>query len=283
VIEEAGAMSPIVVRDRVKRLLYRLLPERGYYALKAVEYALAVRRGRAWEDELSLLAAGLRPGETAIDVGANLGLYSFHFSRAVGRSGRVYAFEPMPLTCFACRIVTRLLGLRNVSVIQKGCGSEPARVEFVVPLTRQAMPLPGLARIAGALDAPAKAIESTESQRMRVEVVRLDDEIRREDDVAFIKCDVEGAEVLVMRGARSLLVANRPTLVCEISDRFMSRYATSSADLLDELGALGYSTYEYDASRRRLTKRDAVTAGGNYVFIHPGRSSRFEYLLASAP
>jgi FkbM family methyltransferase len=128
-----------MLRNSMKRVLYRLLPERAYYAL---------------------------------------GLYSYHFSRAVGPSGHVYAFEPMPLTHLACRIVKALLRLRNVTLIQKGCGSVPGSVDFVVPLTREGLPLAGLARIGGARDAPVKAIESKNAQRMSVEIVRLDDELR---------------------------------------------------------------------------------------------------------
>jgi methyltransferase FkbM-like protein len=94
-----------------------------------------------------------------------------------------------------------------------------------------------------------------------------------------MKCDVEGAEVLVIRGARLLLARDHPTLVCEVSDRFMARYAMSGADLRDELHQLDYAMYAYEPDLHRLRKVDAEIAGGNYVFIHARRIGRFGHLI----
>ena len=115
-------------RRIAKRALAPLLNERAYQLIQAVTMSHDIRRGMLSEPEIELIRYAVREGETAIDIGANYGLYAYHLSKAVGPTGRVYAFEPIDFTVGALRIVSRLLRLKNVEIIEKGCGSEPGRV-----------------------------------------------------------------------------------------------------------------------------------------------------------
>src|SRR4051812_9561948 len=70
-------------RRIAKRLFAPALGEGTYSLLQAVAMGWDIRTGNWHEPELELLTVGLRPGETAVDVGGNYGLYAYHMSRAV--------------------------------------------------------------------------------------------------------------------------------------------------------------------------------------------------------
>ncbi|MGH9392507.1 MAG: FkbM family methyltransferase, partial [Vicinamibacteria bacterium] len=114
--------------------MHPLVPESTYRCFQAAAKAWDIRSGHWKEPELDLIPLGVREGDTVLDVGANFGVYCYHFSRAVGRSGRVLAFEPMPETSATLDLVVRLLGLSNVRVIPRGLADATTRVPFEVPV-----------------------------------------------------------------------------------------------------------------------------------------------------
>jgi hypothetical protein len=118
----------------MKSALAPVLNERTYSYLQAVSKAIDIRKGSGAEPELDLIPFAVHPGDTVLDLGANYGYYTYPLSRAVGTSGRVYAFEPVPFTYATLALVTRLLGLRNVVLVQKGCSDAAGVVEFRVPV-----------------------------------------------------------------------------------------------------------------------------------------------------
>src|SRR5947208_12661461 len=99
-------------------MLYPLLNQGAYKYFQGLSKAWDIRSGSWSEPELDLIPFAVRPGETAVDVGANYGLYSFHLSKAVGPAGRVYAFEPVPFTYETLRLVSKALRLRNVEMVE---------------------------------------------------------------------------------------------------------------------------------------------------------------------
>ena len=122
-----------LLRRIAKRVLFPLLGGSVYSRVQARVKARDIRRGSWFEDEIELLSLALAPGETALDVGANFGLYSYHLSRAVGPSGRVYAFEPIRFTADTLERVIGILGLANVEVFRLACGEAVGSAAFVLP------------------------------------------------------------------------------------------------------------------------------------------------------
>ena len=115
------------MRARIKAQMRRI-PMIYALALVAVK-ALDIRRGRWTEPELRLIPHVVRPGESAVDVGANYGLWSYHLARAVGRRGSVVAFEPVPQTFRAlrrvyARIMKEEFGAKDPksTMLLDGCG-----------------------------------------------------------------------------------------------------------------------------------------------------------------
>ena len=104
-----GANS--VVRKLAKTLLYPLTNDKTYKYVQAASKALDIKKGNWSEPELDLLKIGLRPGETALDIGANFGIYAHYMSKAVGKNGKVYSFEPVPFTFQTLKIVGKITRL----------------------------------------------------------------------------------------------------------------------------------------------------------------------------
>lgn len=167
----------------------------------------------------------LRPGMICYDIGANIGFFSLLAARIVGKDGRVIAFEPDPE--LAARLLEHVVrnDFQVISVIEKAVWSEPGTVSFARadPATS---PDRGLGHIV------AKGAEDA----IRVNTVSLDDFVATTPAPDFLKCDVEGAEVEVFRGAGRLLTEKRPAILCEIHSDENHRM------LLEEFARLGYTS-----------------------------------------
>lgn len=279
-----GANSAL--RKAAKTLLYPVTNERTYKYVQAVSKALDIRRGNWSEPELDLLKIGLKDGETALDIGANYGIYAYHMSRAVGKSGKVYSFEPVPFTFETLKIVARILGFaNNVELVEKGCSDENGTIKFSVPVQQSGAYSAGQAYI-GERDDDREGKETqirwVNTKEVEAQVVRLDDFLPETENIPFVKADIEGAELLCFRGAEKLFTKHLPTTVCEINPWFLEGFGIQLDELTDFFFDKGYELYFYDNNNgrkqlRKVSVRDVVE--DNYVFLHPSRSERYSHLL----
>lgn len=245
---------------------------RAYGFLHGVAKAWDIRTGRWSEPELDLVPHLVRPGETAIDVGANFGLWTYRLSRAAGPSGHVLAVEPVPYALSSLRRVVRLLRLGNVEILARGLSDTPGRVTFVLPLQASGAINAGLAHQAGRVDdTPGSRVE------VECELVRLDD-IAVPGDVSLLKCDIEGAELAALRGGEELLRCHAPTLLLEVDPALLARYELGPDDVFAYLAGLGYGP-PYRLEGGRLREASTPLGAGNLVFVHPRRVGRIALLV----
>jgi FkbM family methyltransferase len=180
----------------------------------------------------SLLPVALPDGATGIDVGANNGSVLHDIVR-VSPSGRHIAFEPVP--ALRADLERRFPG---VDVRGEACSDRSGTSSFTVVTPEPA--LSGLRERAG-LEPYADGL-----QRIGVDVVRLDDVIDEDLPVAFLKIDVEGAEVGVLRGAQQLLRRHRPTVVFEHGIGGADVYGDTSEELWDVLASADLRVFDLD-------------------------------------
>jgi FkbM family methyltransferase len=153
---------------------------------------------------LYLDRADLRPGQTVFDLGAYAGGATYHFSRAVGPGGRVFAFEPDPGS-FDCLLRNiSLHRLDNVVPSRLGIWSENGRVLF------QAEGNMGSAIV----EASAR---SSDTKRW-IDVVTLASfsEENGVSRVDFVKLDVEGSEGPILGAAARFIERYRPRIIVEV-------------------------------------------------------------------
>jgi FkbM family methyltransferase len=158
--------------------------------------------------ELERARALARAGTTAIDVGANVGVYAIVLARAVGAAGRVLAFEPGPEN--ARRLEENLArnALENVDLHRIAVADRAG--ELLLRLGAD----PAYHSTGDVFEGRASGAE------LRVPARTLD-EVWREagsPEVSFAKLDTEGGELDVLRGATELLARDRPPLLVEARD-----------------------------------------------------------------
>jgi FkbM family methyltransferase len=165
----------------------------------------------------------IRPGMNFYDVGANIGFFSLLAARLVGEKGRVTAFEADPEIASRLREHVARNSFSWVTVEEKAVwsGSGTAIFERSDP---RVSPDRGLGHV----------VKVTSPRTVEIQAVSLDEYAATAGAPDFIKCDVEGAEVEVFRGARRILQEKGPGILCELHGEENRR------TLLEEFSRLGY-------------------------------------------
>lgn len=172
--------------------------------------------------EIELLTPWCRPGATVVDAGANIGVHSLAFARALGASGRLHAFEPQ---VHAHALLLRNLALHGCDRVQT---HRTALSDIAGSLKMPAIDyrLPGnFGGLAAQADGPGRPVEC-----LPLDLLRL-------PQVALIKIDVEGMEAAVLRGASRTIQRCRPVLYLENDRR------DRSAALIELLWSMDYRLY----------------------------------------
>jgi FkbM family methyltransferase len=274
-----------VLRRLTKKVLHSFLGDSSYKYFQAVSKARDIRNGSWSEPELDLIPLAVRPGETVLDLGANFGLYTYHLSRALQGSGKIYAFEPVPFTFATLQLVGKLLRFRNVTLIEKGCSDKAEKISFEVPIQTSGALAAGQAYIGGRRDdrkGKETQVRWAGTTEVVCEVIRLDDFLPELDELSLIKCDIEGAELFAFRGAKELISKHLPTVICEINPWFLEGFGVQLEELTGFFFGQGYRLYHYRTDNGRgalypVSLADVVE--DNYVFIHPRRLERFSSLF----
>jgi hypothetical protein len=120
--------------DKMKRLAGHL-PERWQQSMKRFYFARQIRRGvfRSDEPEYLRLDDVVSPGDWVIDVGANIGHYTMRLSQLVQSGGRVFAFEPIPLTFELLAANCALSPYRNVTLLNLAASDTARLATMEVP------------------------------------------------------------------------------------------------------------------------------------------------------
>jgi FkbM family methyltransferase len=241
-------MSSPEFRDR-NRQLPGLLPEETVVVIKELSPGLrlfvnladrAIGLNIVREDfeksELEFVRQSLRVGDSVLDIGANIGFFAMSMASFVGAEGHVQAYEPIAANAELLErsIRENRFGDR-VTLRRAAVGAVPGEIRLAyLPLES------GSHNSGGAYLLGAGRTAPHHHETVSVPMVRIDEEAFRRP-VRFIKIDVEGAELLVFRGARELLTTDRPIILSEIHPPQLTRVSgCRPADLIEEMRDLGY-------------------------------------------
>jgi FkbM family methyltransferase len=193
-----------------------------------------------------------------LDVGANIGWYAVRFAKRAPNS-QVHAFEPMPVSH---AYLQRNIAINDVAgrVCCYNYGLSEANGSFDFFIAPAGGTNASLLNVAAAADARAVVgLTLTLDQWCSNQQVRPD----------FIKCDVEGAELLVFRGGRQTLTQYRPVVFAELLRKWSKPFGYHPNDMLAYFAELGYECFA--VGRPGIRRIDAVTdetPETNYAFVH---------------
>lgn len=197
-------------------------------------------RGTFEPAETRFVEANLKPGDTFVDVGANIGWFTLHAARVVGEAGRVVAVEPRH---DSHGLLTRSLAAN-------------AFEDFVEAHNAAAGDKPGSMRIGWArgTDNPAgtwsvthgelaERLSARDMEYQDTPVLTLD-ALLGDSRVDLLKIDVEGAEVTALQGGRRMLERQRPVVLSEINAELLAEVGrTNTAGFLNWMAGLGYACH----------------------------------------
>ncbi len=233
-------------------MLANVVPRSVYLSLNARIAAKDIASGRRNAPEIAMLPKFVRAGDTVIDVGGNHGLYTYHLSRLVGPLGQVHTFEPIPLNLGILRHTVKNLELNNVTVHPEGCGDKAGSATFCV-LLDHGIPQLGWPRR-----------QEADGLKFQCDLVRLDDVIGAR--ISFLKIDVDGVELLVLRGAQRILQESRPTILFEAGG-YTSDFGYEQQAVFDFLSSFGYRFFSGGFSSKALEPRDGFTVAEDYFAL----------------
>lgn len=189
----------------------------------------------------------VQPGDSFIDVGANTGMITLLAAYQTGKTGCVHAFEPNPLAFKQLQTAVVDNGLPQVSLHHCGLSNERTELTLTVPTD-----VTGLGTFAQLPEQDRSLI----SNQYQVPVYRGDEMLPDNlPGATFIKIDVEGFEVNVIKGFSQTLQKLRPVVMTEVVAGYLERAGSSVEELCSLMGDFGYEVFNLEAKRDGLGYR----------------------------
>lgn len=192
-------------------------------------------RGTYELEELEFVRRTIGPGQNVLDIGANIGLFTVTMASLTGPKGKVYAFEPLDqLATMLARSLAENHFEDRVLLERFAVGDKAGTAQLI-----------SAAKTTNAGGAYLKAGNVPSGHDVtEVKLITLDTyPLRR--PVHFIKIDVEGAELLALRGARQLLKEDRPVILSELHPAQLSKVSgCTAAEFVAELESYDYKCHE---------------------------------------
>ena len=209
-----------------------------------------LRKGEIWESRnIPVFEAFIRPGKDVVDVGAYIGSHTIKFAN-LAKPGRVYAFEPQEDIHQILLQNIELNGLGNyVTAYQMALGDQSCNTKMAQRPSEESLKSPELFRTRGASRVTG-CLDDTD-EPFAFEMRTLDSfEL---DNVGFIKIDVEGAHLLVLKGAEETIKRNKPVMLIEIlggsgGRDFTHHKATPREEVIQWLEERGYAALQWRGS-----------------------------------
>jgi len=254
-----------MIKLGIIRLIIIVFGERGQVWIESESLIHKLKKGWRYEKETELLDHFLSPGDVCFDVGANFGQWSYRMSRRVGSSGKVFAIEPMPVTLRMLERVVKRMRLDNVKIHPLAIGNMKGDAALHVDGGFKFSNLPCVRVI-------NKECDDISDLKIKMTTIDLLVGEQNITNIKLIKCDVEGAEMLLLEGAINVLKKETPIIICEIIAEHLDKYGYKPEDIFVLLAKMGYSSYVY-RSDRLVPVNELIYDEYNYVFIHKNNAS----------
>ncbi|MDB5109932.1 MAG: hypothetical protein JWR67_1046 [Mucilaginibacter sp.] len=211
-----------------------------------------------YEEEIGkLIKIFLKKGDTALDIGANIGLQSLRMSQAIGMEGKVYAFEPLEYLQKKFNKNISLNKAANVILFPFALSDKQDEINFKIDSH-------SWNQGAFSLD---NQNSGHETQKVTVKVADEIPELQLLDKITLIKIDVEGFEYHVLQGLKQTLQKHTPIIIFEYDSNYWTRSGQSISECFKFLRSLNYLVYQINHVGCELIKSHEFVQSGNLFCI----------------
>jgi len=212
--------------------MLRLPTLRAYLTYNAHLFKAVFRQHH--QELQSLLAPYIKQDAVVADVGAHAGQFTKLFAR-MAPQGRIYAFEPGAYALSILRKVARVKSLKNVMIVPYGLGDTAGHATLHLPIKKSGSLGFGTASLSDPKEGAATHADS-------VSITTLDAFVEQQkiSKLDFIKCDIEGWEFNMLKGAKKTLETLSPVLMLELNQEALKKAGSSKQEIEDFLSTLGY-------------------------------------------
>ena len=205
-----------------------------------------------------------------LDIGANIGWYSLNLAKKFPTT-KIFSFEPIPSTFERLKTNIKINHVNNIQEFNFGFSNlEKTLIFYYYP--------------EGSGNASsANLTNSADVQKIPCAVKRLDDFINESHlSIDFIKCDVEGAELLVFQGGIDSIRKYNPVIFTEMLRKWSKQFNYHPNEIISLLSTLGYQCFTVkDGAFSEFISMDENTIETNFFFLHSSRHSEQIKILTS--
>ena len=233
-------------------------------------------KGRKFEPEIKFLKNILSKGENCLHIGASDARHSYVMAGLIDK-GQVYAFEPSSYSYNHLALMVKMHRLKNVQTYHAAVSDKAGTVCLVTPQKSTGHAGRSFAFITGldSTDVKRTDIKSAKTTQEEVAAVSIDGFVSENniEKIDFIRCDTEGSEMLILKGASETLKKNKPNLLIEIHSNALTEvFASSAKEVSGFLFDLGYIMFREDNGViKQVAEVDENEKWKDYFFIHPER------------
>ena len=248
------------IKHEINHLILDRLPEAFIIEIKKIHYLRSLKKfSERNEKDLAILKHIVKPGDRVIDIGANVGWYTKALSNLVGEKGCVYSIEPVPQTFELLSFCIKKLRLTNVLLFNNAISEKDGSLIMEVPKYEGS----GYNFYRSRIVNPVRLNQSL--KHYEVDSKSLDSLFSEcSNRMSFIKCDVEGHELQVIKGAKKIISKFRPAWLMEISGN-PEDPGSEAFELFKVFSGQGYRVFWFDGMQlREYFPRDRSV---NYFFL----------------
>jgi FkbM family methyltransferase len=214
------------------------------------------------KSDSTMLENLITDGDHFFDIGANLGWYSINIGIS-RRACKIHCFEPIPKTYAQLTRNIQLNSALNITTHNFGFSDRAGEFTFFY--------YPEGSGNASAVNLTGR--DDVESVQCHVRT--LDEFVEATGEtIDFIKCDVEGAELMVFKGGVNSITANLPIIFAEILRKWSYKFGYDPNEIFELLRGLGYQAFIAKDNRLHSFERmDDATIETNFFFLHNEKHS----------
>lgn len=187
------------------------------------------------KDNFRFINSKVKKGDIILDIGAHIGLTAVLFGQKVSDTGRVYSFEPTPVSFKVLKETIRINKLENIiTPVNRPVTESTGKVQFFISDT--------------AVDVANSLVAYEDGKKLHgIELngTSVDDFVNGEKlkKVNFIKIDAEGAELKVLKGAKETLISFKPLVILALHPIAIAANGDSLHNIYEYIQSLGYKIY----------------------------------------